>query len=166
VKSSNLDRASSDLPQNRVLSYSPAQGPSSNADGALLGLRADRDLVLKVTRLVCEKIIVLEPQLTSYDSICGDGDCGVVMKRGAQHVIAALSDAYTGDTTVDLTAFFNRLADTLSASMGGTSGVLLELCFRAMASSFKDMRGLRDASNNGDNATAADWTVALSAGVG
>jgi dihydroxyacetone kinase len=167
VSSSVLDRESCNLSQNRVLPYNPTSSSAVDSGSTpTLGSRADKNLLLKVTRLVCEKIIVLEPQLTSYDSICGDGDCGMVMKRGAEHVISAFTDAYVSNTTVDLTAFFNRLADTLSASMGGTSGVLLELCFRAMALSFKDLYTQRAGAETGDDAAGAgDWTAALAAGV-
>ena len=32
---------------------------------------------------VCRKLMEMEPQLTEFDSICGDGDCGLVLKKGA-----------------------------------------------------------------------------------
>mmetsp|Transcript_275 Transcript_275/g.371 ORF Transcript_275/g.371 Transcript_275/m.371 type:complete len:581 (+) Transcript_275:64-1806(+) len=69
-----------------------------------------------------------EPILTKYDTIVGDGDCGITMKRGADKVLA-------GNIIMDHpVGFFASLADAVSASMGGTSGVLLELMFSKMAS--------------------------------
>jgi len=73
-----------------------------------------------------------EPLLTKYDTIVGDGDCGITMKRGATCVLENLEkgDLVT-DHPVTLCA---GLADAVSESMGGTSGVLLELFFRKMSS--------------------------------
>jgi Dak1 domain len=126
----------------------------------------------KVIRAVCQRIIEIEPLITEYDAICGDGDCGLVMKGGAIKVLADLTlqqvrnitqcnsiiptliirtyasqhfscavtvtrplpplsqDAYEADSA----ALCDRLADSISASMGGTSGALLEIFFRATAS--------------------------------
>ena len=62
------------------------------------------------------------------DDIVGDGDCGITMKRGAEEVLK-------GEVPTDHpVTFFAGLADAVSASMGGTSGVLLELMFRKMSS--------------------------------
>jgi triose/dihydroxyacetone kinase / FAD-AMP lyase (cyclizing) len=69
-----------------------------------------------------------ESQLTQYDTIVGDGDCGITMKRGAEKVLEG------GISTTHPVTLFASLADAISASMGGTSGVLLELMFRKMSS--------------------------------
>ena len=73
-----------------------------------------------------------EPILTKYDTIVGDGDCGITMKRGSEEVSKRLEDgSISTDHPVSL---FATMADAVSASMGGTSGVLLELMFRKMSS--------------------------------
>ena len=73
-----------------------------------------------------------EPLLTKYDTIVGDGDCGITMKRGAVEVQKRLSDgSIATDHPVKL---FAALADAVSTSMGGTSGILMELMFRKMSS--------------------------------
>ena len=73
-----------------------------------------------------------EPLLTKYDTIVGDGDCGITMKRGATCVLEQLnSGVLATDHPVTLCA---GLANAVSQSMGGTSGVLLELFFRKMSS--------------------------------
>ena len=169
VKSSILDTETSDLQKNRTIAYKVTDYES--ATKAVQGLRASASVIDAAVE-VCHRLVSMEPELTQYDSICGDGDCGVVMKKGATYVLKDL-DAYrvevnthvkdtgSSESAVDLNTFFTRLATVLSASMGGTSGVLLELCFRAVASSFAaaaSTSGVRDAST-------ADWTVALRAGV-
>lgn len=97
-------------------------------------LRVNVD-VLNVVRLVCNRIIAVEPQLSEYDAVCGDGDCGTVMKKGASAVLV-LCDQIQVDHGVAIPRFLDQVADAVSASMGGTSGVLLEICFRAMSSHF------------------------------
>lgn len=66
--------------------------------------------------------------ITQYDTIVGDGDCGFTMKRGAM----ALLECENLDTSHPV-RLYTQIADLLSSSMGGTSGVLLELGFRKMA---------------------------------
>mmetsp|Transcript_29563 Transcript_29563/g.48777 ORF Transcript_29563/g.48777 Transcript_29563/m.48777 type:complete len:578 (+) Transcript_29563:220-1953(+) len=73
-------------------------------------------------------LAVAEPKLTKYDTIVGDGDCGITMKRGAEKVLEG------GIPTDHPVTFFASLADAVSESMGGTSGFLLELMFRKMSS--------------------------------
>lgn len=42
-----------------------------------------------------EKLITAEPDVTKYDTIVGDGDCGIGLKRGAEgpHLLYALQEA-------------------------------------------------------------------------
>jgi dihydroxyacetone kinase len=73
-----------------------------------------------------------ETILTKYDLIVGDGDCGITMKRGATEVENRINNGSIA--TYHPVIMFADLADAVSDSMGGTSGVLLELMFRKMAS--------------------------------
>lgn len=159
IKSSLLSAESSDLVGNRTISYSTADYEKT-VSGTVQGLRADRKILTAIAA-VCHRLVAMEPELTQYDAICGDGDCGMVMKKGTTYILKDLETFSRDDATVDLSALFTRLATGLSASMGGTSGVLLELCFRAMALSFASaaaVSGVRDV-------TLVDWAAALRAGV-
>lgn len=74
-----------------------------------------------------------EPMLTQYDTIVGDGDAGITMKRGATEVLDRIDK---GTIALDHpVSVFADMADAVSDSMGGTSGVLLELMLRKMSSS-------------------------------
>jgi triose/dihydroxyacetone kinase / FAD-AMP lyase (cyclizing) len=73
-----------------------------------------------------------EPLLTKYDTIVGDGDCGITMKRGATEILTRLQNGTM--KTDHPVPMFVGFADAISASMGGTSGILLELMFRKMGS--------------------------------
>ncbi|CAB9526224.1 Triokinase/FMN cyclase [Seminavis robusta] len=87
----------------------------------------------QMIQAAAQKLIDEEPTLTKYDTIVGDGDCGITMKRGATELLKRLE---SGDLkTEHPVSMFAAIADAVSASMGGTSGVLLELMFRKMGSS-------------------------------
>jgi dihydroxyacetone kinase len=75
------------------------------------------------------------------------------MKRGAQYILGMLKEDRL--PTSHPVPFFAVLADAVSQSMGGTSGVLLELCFRKMSSTL-----LRC-----DEITAPNMCAAFQAGV-
>eukprot|EP00531_Pseudo-nitzschia_arenysensis_P018541 CAMPEP_0116145120 /NCGR_PEP_ID=MMETSP0329-20121206/16403_1 /TAXON_ID=697910 /ORGANISM="Pseudo-nitzschia arenysensis, Strain B593" /LENGTH=596 /DNA_ID=CAMNT_0003640663 /DNA_START=137 /DNA_END=1927 /DNA_ORIENTATION=- len=73
-----------------------------------------------------------EAELTKYDTIVGDGDCGITMKRGATEVEDRINN---GSISTDHPiTMFSSMADAVSDSMGGTSGILLELMFRKISS--------------------------------
>ena len=94
------------------------------------------ELVPLIVKEVCQSLIDLEPELTRCDAICGDGDCGLVMKKGARRILLDLP-SYSSKSA----AFCSCLANSISASMGGTSGALLELFFRAAANTLASAKG-------------------------
>lgn len=73
-----------------------------------------------------------EALLTKFDTIVGDGDCGITMKRGATEVDERINNGKI--STAHPVTMFANIADAVSDSMGGTSGILLELMFRKMSS--------------------------------
>lgn len=96
----------------------------------------------RVVEAVCRRVVEIEPRLTELDAVCGDGDCGLVMRAGATRVLQDLaSDRFIGVVegadVADVAAFCGLLADSVSSSMGGTSGGLIELMLRAMAASLR-----------------------------
>lgn len=104
----------------------------------------------------CSKALsAAEPELTKFDLICGDGDCGITMQRGAKEILERLE---SGKLRLDHPSqLFADLADAVSASMGGTSGILLELMFRKASSSLM--------STDGEGITSKDLANAFRAGV-
>lgn len=103
-------------------------GEEAEVEGEAVGTKG-----LLALQRVCARLVEIEAQLTEYDMVCGDGDCGVVVKRGALCVAEAFAAA---KPTLCASALCDRVAAAVSSSMGGTSGALLELFFRAMASHF------------------------------
>lgn len=107
----------------------------------------------RIVEAIARRIVSAEPELTRCDAICGDGDCGIVMRAGAEALLGLVASKTLVQAENDAARFCDEIASTISASMGGTSGALLELCFRAMANVF---------AAGGDGAT---WPAALQAGL-
>ncbi|KAL7471516.1 hypothetical protein ACHAXS_011803 [Conticribra weissflogii] len=87
----------------------------------------------------CTALIEAEPTLTKYDTIVGDGDCGITMARGAKEISQRLESKTLRIDHPSL--LFSDLADAVSASMGGTSGILLELMFRKASTTLLQTAG-------------------------
>lgn len=141
-----------DTPRQHEIPYKPSAFAEKVSGGApVLGASV-------ILQVVCDKLVALEPQLTEYDTVCGDGDCGIVMKAGAKGVLAdmALHKGNEGDAAT----FCTGIADSVGRSMGGTSGALLELALRAMAANFMSSSTSTTATTGG-----ADWSEAIAAGV-
>eukprot|EP00605_Chrysophyceae_sp_TOSAG23-4_P001347 GSChrysophyteH1.ASY1.ANO1.1464.1 assembled CDS len=115
---------------NSVAYIQPAER-SRTSGGTEVGSR-----FLVMTKAICESLIDIEPELTQCDTVCGDGDCGLVMKKGCQRVLA---DMHGYD--MSSAGFCSCVADSLSVSMGGTSGALFEIFFRAAANSLSSSKG-------------------------
>ena len=83
----------------------------------------------------CDALINNEPQLTRFDTIVGDGDCGHTFARGATEIKnRLLNGTLLGDeeTLLPHVMFWN-IANAISDSMGGSSGILLELMLRKIS---------------------------------
>eukprot|EP01083_Nonionella_stella_P195814 720947_1 len=116
------------------IEYPEIEAPTKAAsDSISIELKLDNfeEMVTAAIKNACNKLIESEPMLTKYDTIVGDGDCGLTMERGAKEIISQLESK-----DIDIShpvPLFESLASAVSASMGGTSGVLLELMFRKMS---------------------------------
>ena len=97
---------------------------------------------IEIIQKICAKIVSLESLLTEYDKICGDGDCGLVLKKGAIRVMHDVNN----NNIIDLlpAELFDFIANSISNSMGGTSGVLLEIFFRSMSTYFNNNNNIND----------------------
>lgn len=98
-----------------------------------------------------KKLIAAEPLLTRFDTLVGDGDCGVGLKRGAQ-AVQAFIDA--GRVTSDPVSTISRLAKIVEETMDGTSGALFSIYLNAL------VKALRDNSNGKNQADIDTWSKA------
>ncbi|KEF55439.1 dihydroxyacetone kinase [Exophiala aquamarina CBS 119918] len=101
-----------------------------------------------------EKVIAAEPDVTKYDTIVGDGDCGIGLKRGAEAVRKELA---SGDQPTDAVEFVNKIVDVVENTMDGTSGAIYAIFLNALA------HGLREQDTGSSKEVDAKvWAAALS----
>ncbi|KAI5790138.1 Dak1 domain-containing protein [Geopyxis carbonaria] len=112
-------------------------------------LKMDINKFSKTLSAGLEKLIEAEAMITKYDSIVGDGDCGIGLRRGAEAVIDFISK---GGVTDDTISTIIRLADVVEENMDGTSGALYSIFLNAL------VKALRDAREK--EATFSTWTTA------
>ncbi|KAI1341964.1 dihydroxyacetone kinase [Xylariaceae sp. FL0016] len=97
-----------------------------------------------------QALIAVEPDVTRYDTVVGDGDCGIGLKRGAEAVLKHLKETKaTDDAVVDVA----QIVPVIETAMDGTSGALFAIFMNALVHSLRVF-------GPGD-ATAQVWAGAL-----
>ncbi len=81
----------------------------------------------RLLRTACKRLVAMEAELNRLDARTGDGDTGSTVATGARSVLAALPDLPLAEAG----AACRAIGELLSASMGGSSGVLLSIFFTA-----------------------------------
>ncbi|TFY76771.1 hypothetical protein EWM64_g7241, partial [Hericium alpestre] len=84
-------------------------------------------------RAACVRVLEIEADLTAYDTVVGDGDCGETFAAGAKAVLKALDSGDLDIKSLSPSDLMRRLGEILEASMGGTIGALLAIFFTSMA---------------------------------
>lgn len=113
----------------------------------------DAKLLRSVLKSGLEKLIESEAEVTRYDTIVGDGDCGVGLKRGAEGILKMLeSDEITQDPLTTL----SKIASVVETTMDGTSGALYAIFLNSLAANVRSL----DSSNHTD-LTPKMWAQAL-----
>lgn len=101
------------------------------------------------------RVIAAEPQVTRYDTIVGDGDCGVGLKRGAEAVLGLL-DNPSANLNDDIVKAVNRIVSIVESTMDGTSGAIYAIFINALA------HGLREQDTGTSIPASVDvWAEAL-----
>lgn len=105
-------------------------------------------------------MIAAEPEVTRFDTVVGDGDCGVGLKRGAEAVLSLLEKDGLGDDPV---VAVNKIVNVVENTMDGTSGAIYAIFLNALA------HGLR-AQDKGTTTTTPvtvdTWAEALKYSLG
>ena len=119
------------------------------------GLSIDPTLAKTALGGGLEALIAAEPDVTKYDTIVGDGDCGIGLKRGADAIQKLLSSDSVSETT-DAATFLDRIIGVVETSMDGTSGALYAIYLNALAT------GLRSQSSGSgkEEVTSKSWAEA------
>ena len=80
-----------------------------------------------------KKLIAAEAEVTKYDSVVGDGDCGLGLKRGAEAVLDVLPSLSSHDAMM----IFAKIVSTVEQNMDGTSGALYAIFLNSLASNLR-----------------------------
>ncbi|RSL44999.1 hypothetical protein CEP53_010968 [Fusarium sp. AF-6] len=113
-------------------------------------LKIDASSAQAAFKRALERVIAAEPEVTRYDTVVGDGDCGIGLKRGAEAILKHLEERpFTGDIVVDLSSIVTVVENT----MDGTSGALYAIFLNALVHA---LRGLAPG-----NASPEVWAKAL-----
>lgn len=86
-------------------------------------------------RAACQNLIEAEPDLTKWDTVMGDGDCGETLKTGATALLSALDSgvAKSGSAIKVL----QELENIVESQMGGTLGGILGIFFVSLTTALQ-----------------------------
>ncbi|KAH7068318.1 dihydroxyacetone kinase [Paraphoma chrysanthemicola] len=116
-------------------------------------LKVDPKLAKSTLTTALNRLISVEPDVTKFDTIVGDGDCGIGLKRGAEAILEMLG---TAKETDDLLILLNNIIHVVEISMDGTSGAIYAIFLNALA------HGLRQNSPSSPQpVTPQIWAKAL-----
>jgi dihydroxyacetone kinase len=117
-------------------------------------LSIDPGLTDKVLTHALDRLIAAEPKITHYDTVVGDGDCGIGLKRGAEGIKQQIQTSQNKPT--DAALYLDKVTSTVENTMDGTSGALYAIFLNALS------HGLRSQySTSSTPVTPENWAKAL-----
>lgn len=110
----------------------------------------DSDLAKKALTSLCRAVIDIEPTLTKYDTVVGDGDAGETLRHCAEAILKAAEDNKIQYDRA--TAMVLGVAEVLESNMGGTSGAIYAIYLTGL------VQGLVKSTENSDeDASVKHW---------
>ncbi|KAK0752056.1 Dak1 domain-containing protein [Schizothecium vesticola] len=126
------------------------QDPTVEANMKESGLTTDAKAAHDALVRGLESLIAAEPEVTRYDTVVGDGDCGIGLRRGADAIMKHLeSKPLTGDVVVDVAG----IVPVVENNMDGTSGALYAIFLNALVAALRALPP--------GEATPKAWATAL-----
>ncbi|XP_020240423.1 putative 3,4-dihydroxy-2-butanone kinase [Cajanus cajan] len=98
-------------------------------------------------------IINLKDDLNEWDGKVGDGDCGSTMYRGAKAILEDIKNYPLNDAAETV----GEIGSSIGRSMGGTSGIIYTIFFKAAYSHLK--------ASSHSGITSKQWAEALAASI-
>lgn len=95
----------------------------------LINMVVDYAFTRKVLDTALNRLIAAEPDVTNYDTIVGDGDCGIGLKRGAEAILKNLEHS---KPTTDAAVLLDRITGVVENTMDGTSGAIYAIFLNAL----------------------------------
>ncbi|TQN65419.1 Dihydroxyacetone kinase, partial [Colletotrichum shisoi] len=122
-------------------------------------VRMDPATLKSMLRMACLAVIDAEPDLTKWDMVMGDGDCGETLKTGASHLLDALENRGIASQG-SIVSVLHELEEIVESKMGGTLGGILGIFFVSLSNSVQEHAHL--ARSQG---ILSLWTLALTSGL-
>jgi dihydroxyacetone kinase len=119
-------------------------------------LTIDPSLASSALKHALQNLISAEPDVTRYDTVVGDGDCGIGLKRGAEGILKVLE---SNGNQRDAALYLDAIISTVETDMDGTSGALYAIFLNALAHGLRSQG--KDGSGSGRPADAQVWAKAL-----
>ncbi|KAB8360712.1 hypothetical protein FH972_024448 [Carpinus fangiana] len=111
-----------------------APEPEKKLDAAT-DLAVEPKLLESALRSACNAVIEREPDLTKWDTVMGDGDCGETLKTGATSLLEALDHGLAQKGSC--VAVLHELEDIVESKMGGTLGGILGIFFVSLTNALQ-----------------------------
>lgn len=122
-------------------------------------LKVDPAVLESMLRNACTQLVDAEPDLTKWDTVMGDGDCGETLKTGATGLLAALDGGLAKSGSV--VKVLLELEEIVESKMGGTLGGILGIFFVSLRSAVEN-----NISITSTEGPVALWAKALSIALG
>jgi triose/dihydroxyacetone kinase / FAD-AMP lyase (cyclizing) len=122
-------------------------------------LKVDPETLEKMLRSACSALCAAEPDLTKWDTVMGDGDCGLTLETGAKAVQSALDSGLASSGSV--VKVLHELEDIVEGQMGGTLGGILGIFFVSLRTSLEQNVSLAQ-----EKGVEALWAHALGESLG
>jgi len=126
-----------------------------NEDLEASGLEWDVEVATKALKTGLGRVIDAEPDITRFDTVVGDGDCGIGLKRGAEAVLNLLS---SGPLSNDVVIAISKITSIIETTMDGTSGALYAIFLNSLLHS---LRQQSSSTAKPTKMTAQIWAEAL-----
>ncbi|KIJ12478.1 hypothetical protein PAXINDRAFT_45011, partial [Paxillus involutus ATCC 200175] len=94
-----------------------------------LGFSAEE--IERGVRGACESVFAAEADMTRFDTVVGDGDCGETFVGGGRAILVALDSHTLNPQTMGPALFVSKVGEILEGCMGGTIGELFAIFFTA-----------------------------------
>ncbi|KAL9088857.1 MAG: hypothetical protein Q9159_002820 [Coniocarpon cinnabarinum] len=98
-------------------------------------LKVDAALLEKMLRSAATAVNAKEPELTKWDTVMGDGDCGETLKTGGTSMLQALDGGLAKDGSVVKVLY--ELEHVVESKMGGTLGGILGIFVVSLTSALQ-----------------------------
>ena len=144
-----------------ISKVSPKKPPKNTQDHTSLTQKmkkVDRYTFKNALTSGLNRLVAAESLVTRYDTIVGDGDCGVGLKRGAEAILGLLNNPSI-PLNDDILRSLNKIIGLVETTMDGTSGAIYAIFLNALAHGLRE----QDSSPGGGSVpvTAQIWSHAL-----